>query len=251
LGKIIEFINDHYGFPLHVDSSEQFQWYKNNSEDITFEYFQHYNHCTIEEIPNVRFCYNADQFVDYSSIDYTSLGVLVKKYFSVSEKIKSLITDMEIKYKLDYNNICLLFYRGNDKNREISVAGYDEYLHYANLVKSKNANVMFLLQSDETEFLEFMLSNLPICIVFNDEIRHIRKCDSTVDYVFREQNEVFSKYYLAITVIMSKCKYIICGSGNCSLWIMLYRGNINNVCQHISSNYANANQENTWLNRIC
>lgn len=68
-------------------------------------------------------------------------------------------------------------------------------------------------------------------IIFNDEIRHINKCNNTVDKIMKDKNNEFSKYYLAITIIMSKCKYIICGSGNCLLWIMLYRNNSNNICQ--------------------
>ena len=48
----------------------------------------------------------------------------------------------------------------------------------------------------------------------------------------KKQNNIYSKYYLAITIIMAKCKYIVCGSGNCSIWIMFYRGNNNNVCQY-------------------
>ncbi len=72
---------------------------------------------------------------------------------------------------------------------------------------------------------------------FKDERRHMNKCNSTVDIVFKEKNNEFSKYYLAITIIMSKCKYIICGSGNCSAWIMLYRGNSKNVYQSMGDRW--------------
>ena len=50
-------------------------------------------------------------------------------------------------------------------------------------------------------------------------------------------NHTFSRYFLAIIIIMSKCKYIICGSGNCSLWIILYRGNVKNVWQHLKDKW--------------
>ena len=73
---------------------------------------------------------------------------------------------------------------------------------------------------------------------FKDEIRHIKKCDDTVDIVMKEMNEEFSKKFLAITLIMSKCKYIVCGSGNCSQWIIFYRGNVVNVYQQL---------KNTWI----
>lgn len=65
----------------------------------------------------------------------------------------------------------------------------------------------------------------------------MKKCNDTVDKVMKDTNKIFSKYYLAITIIMSKCKYIICGTGNCSKWIMLYRGNFNNVCQNLISGW--------------
>lgn len=74
-----------------------------------------------------------------------------------------------------------------------------------------------------------------------DEIRHMNRCGSTVDFVLRDEIDKFSKLYLAITIIMSKCKYIICGTGNCSIWIMLYRGNSMNVCQ---------NSNGMWIKNI-
>lgn len=56
----------------------------------------------------------------------------------------------------------------------------------------------------------------------------------------KDKNYEFSKYYLAITIIMSKCKYIICGSGNCSIWIMFYRENNKNVCQYRKGKWHNS-----------
>ena len=57
--------------------------------------------------------------------------------------------------------------------------------------------------------------------------------------VFYNQNNEFSKYYLAITMIMSECKYVVCGSsGNCSIWIMFYRGNADNVYQFLEDKFV-------------
>jgi hypothetical protein len=70
-------------------------------------------------------------------------------------------------------------------------------------------------------------------------IRHMKKnVKSTVDWDMNHNNCHFSKLYLAITIIMSKCKYIICGSGNCSIWIMLFRGHAKDVYQ---------NRDGKWL----
>jgi len=67
----------------------------------------------------------------------------------------------------------------------------------------------------------------------------MNKQSSSVDHVFSDKNHQFSKYYLAITNIMSKCKYVICGSsGNCSIWIALYRENADNIIQYMKGTWG-------------
>ncbi len=181
------------------------------------------------------------QFINYSNLDYKSIIPLIKKYFSPSVEINEIINNIEKKYNLIYENICVLFYRGNDKNRETKKCSYDEYLIYVNQLLEKNPNLMFLVQSDETEFIEFITNKFPNnSFYFNDEIRHMKKCNNTVDIKMKSQIYEFSKKYLAITIIMSRCKYIICGSGNCDIWIMFYRGNNKNVIQNLNGAWYNS-----------
>lgn len=150
---------------------------------------------------------------------------------------------MEEKYELVYDNIAVLFYRGNDKNRETKICGYDEYVHYGNELLKRNPDLRFLIQSDETEFIELMTATFPNSFYFKDEIRHMQKCNDTVDLRMRSLNSEFSKKYLAITVIMSKCAYIVCGSGNCSIWVMFYRGHSDNVLQNLSGQWHLDNKQ--------
>ena len=239
---IVEYINSNKRLPDIVDSSEQFGQYKNDkNKDVTFDYFEHY-----ENVPHVNIIhpinYHWDhQFINYANLDYKCITPLIKKYFSPSAKINEIINNIEKKYDLLYENICVLFYRGNDKNRETTICSYDEYLIYANELLKQNEKLVFLVQSDETEFIEFMTNKFPNnSFYFKDEIRHMKKCDSTVDMKMKSQNYEFSKKYLAITIIMSKCKYIICGSGNCSEWIMFYRENNNNVIQNLNGTWYNS-----------
>jgi len=110
------------------------------------------------------------------------------------------------------------------------------------MILEKNQDIVFLIQSDETEFIEFILKTYPNnSFYFKDEIRHMNNCDRTVDHIMKDNIDLFSKYYLAITIIMSKCKFIICGSGNCSIWISFYRENCKNI-------YQNLNKE--WISHI-
>jgi hypothetical protein len=246
LEDIVKYIHDNnLKFPDFVDSSLQFNWYKENNkyEDITFNYFEHYDN--INGIINLESRVNSNdiaiasyQFYVYQLFDFDSIKPVIKKYFSPSKNILNIIQNMEKKYNIDYNNICVLFYRGNDKNRETLICDYSEYLIYANKILEINPNILFLIQSDETEFINFISERFPNnSFYFNDEIRHVPKCNSTVDLIMRDKSHIFSKYYLAITIIMSKCKYIICGSGNCSFWIILYRGNNKNIIQNLNNKW--------------
>ena len=128
----------------------------------------------------------------------------------------------------------MLFYRGNDKSTEVQLCTYDDVIAQARTIYAANSSIRFLVQSDETEFIERMLSEFSSnAFCFRDEIRHISKNPKTsVEHHFKLNNLEFSKNFLAVTIIMSKCKYIIFGTGNCSLWTVLYRKNNRNIIQY-------------------
>lgn len=58
----------------------------------------------------------------------------------------------------------------------------------------------------------------------------------------KKKNENYYQmfYFLSTVVIISKCKYIICSSGNCSIWMMLYRGNGKNIIQYLNGTWFNS-----------
>ena len=223
-----------YMFPKDVDSSTLWIWYKTNlNTDITFHYFEHYNNVN-ETLINKQINYKeSHQYLNYKDLSYSKICPVVRKYFSPSKEIKTIISTITEKYKVNYDNTCVLFYRGNDKNRETEICSYEEYTRYSEEVLQKNPNVQFLIQSDETQFIEYMRERYPNnSFYFKDEIRHIKKCNSTVDRLMKKTNYEFSKRFLAITIIMSKCNTIVCGTGNCSIWIMLYRESAKNLYQN-------------------
>jgi len=246
--RLVAITNFHRQFnklPISVDSSTQFEWYKNDTNknfNITFDYFENYDNIDIN-IPNNNCYFSTDlrsqpQFTDYSKLNFEYINHFMKKYFTPSKEINNIIANIEAKYNIDYDNICTLFYRGNDKNTETYICPYVEYIKYAGILRDKNPNIKFLIQSDETEFIELFTQLFPNnSFYFKDDIRHMNKCNDTVDKKFASTNYEFSKKYLAITVIMSKCKYIICGSGNCSKWIVLYRNNIKGVYQNLNNKW--------------
>ena len=146
LHEIIHFINRHKQFPLLVDSSKQFEWYKiNKTDDITYDYFEHYDKTEPMQLPiNIKIYFNfwTYQFVDYNKIIFNSVCPIVRKYFSPSKEIINIIKNIEDKYKINYENLCVLFYRGNDKNRETKICGY----HIVQHVVKRIVNQLVLLE---------------------------------------------------------------------------------------------------------
>lgn len=243
LDNIIHFYNNNKCLPVEIDAIDVFNWYKKDKDDgdIRCEYFEDCNSIKIDisytVLKNVSYRHDY-QFVNYKSLDYKKITPFINKYFNPNENIKNIVTNIEKKYNiLEYDNICVLFYRGNDKCTEIKLCSYEEYIEKAKQIQEKNKNIIFLIQSDETDFIEKMITIFPNSFYFKDEIRHIkshRGRGGQVDIIYKEQNNIYSKYYLSITIIMSKCKYIVCNSGNCSIWIALYRGNSDNIIQNVA-----------------
>ena len=85
LTNIVDYINSNSKIPDSIDSSKQFSWYKrNNDEDITYEYFEHYDN--ICQIINYGINYHWEhQFINYNNLDFTNIIPVVKKYFSPSK----------------------------------------------------------------------------------------------------------------------------------------------------------------------
>lgn len=232
LCDITTYIDKYKKLPEFVDSSNQFALYKDmpdkRGEDVTYDYFEHYNNIDLNfKYSKALKLHHSIQFANYQSINYELLRPIVKKYFSLSSQIKEELAIL--RKDVDFQKTCVLLYRGNDKITEAPLCKYEDFLFYANQVLDRDSDIKFLLQSDESEFFDFFTSHFPHnSFYFKDKIRHMPKTLSSVDLQIGN-NYIYSKYYLAITYLMSQCKYIICQSGNTSLWVALYRGHASGI----------------------
>ena len=236
LHYLIEYYNFFKKIPVIYDCKGFYTMYKKDdriNDEITFDYFKHYN-----DVNDIKIEYKGTidykehyQYKKFHKLEYEKLKPFIHKFFCPNDEILKIRKTFEDKYKINYDDICVLFYRGNDKATETPLPSFDEYLEEAKKILKKeknNPNFKFLIQSDETNFINEMKENFPNHIIFNDEIRQMPKTNTTVDIVFKEKNYEYSKLYLGIMLIMSKCKYIISGCGNNPLWIYFFRGHLNN-----------------------
>lgn len=249
LESIIRYYQEHHHrLPTSVDSSRQFEWYKpfsNMDGDVTFEYFRHYNetihnnhnnNVSSMDFPTASFAHDhEDQFMDYRNVPYHHIRPFIETYFALAPGILELVSMIRTKYHLRPHEVCAVFYRGNDKAGETTLCSHDDMFAQVRPLVEAHPSCRILLQSDETEFLQQGIATFPNhAFFFRDEIRHIyRNRHATVDSLSRDMNVSFSKYFLAIVYIMAQCRWIVCTSGNCSLFTMYYRGHAQNVRQYL------------------
>jgi hypothetical protein len=218
--------------PSTVDSSESFGWYKQNTnDDITFTYFRHYD-LIQNEVPITYIEQRDRQYDGYKDLEYTIITPYIEKYFSPTDTVVRLVETIQSDYTIDYANTCVLFHRGNDKVTEVDICTYDDMIEKANEVQALHPGIRFLIQSDETEFIDEMTRVFPNSVWFDKDIRHMNRKLGSLDLLNRDNIHLYSLKFLAITIIMSKCKYVVCGTGNCSLWIAYYRGNSEGMYQY-------------------
>jgi hypothetical protein len=236
LFNIIRFYNNYKNLPKNVDRSSQYSFYKKDVTDLSSLYYKNNDMNIICDkyidivVPDDG---SSPQFSDYRTVCINDIKPFIDKYFQISDYVTNIVNDFESKYNLDYKNLCSVLYRGNDKSMETKLASHEEFLEKCADIKSKNPNLKFLVQTDETEFLDKFLEIYDDSIYFQ-EIPRINKSNTAVHYVIdRNSLPSFGANFLAATICVSKCEHLITHSGNCGLWAVLYRGNMENVHQYL------------------
>jgi hypothetical protein len=230
LRSIIDFYNLNKCLP-EVDSSRQWSNYKDDPSysDITHLLFKTKE--TELNSDNVVFSYDEieDQFSDYNLLNFNDINFFIDKYFSPSDDIINNSKFFIDKYNINTDKIISVLFRGNDKSFEIHLPSYSQFLSKIEELKSKNPEYKLLVQTDENEFCDFILSKYSDSIVIN-ELKRINRCDTSIQFV-TPIGERFNlaKNFLSVMNIISKSPYLITNKGNVGMWSCLFRGNINNV----------------------
>jgi len=238
LQNLVTFFNEQQRFPRadELDFRENLTWYKPEGSEhrsVFHDFFKQPSGTFIRDGPPIQF-HNDDQYKVFPTLPLADLIPIVREYYTPTDEIQMIEHMIEREFNMtDYENICCLFYRGNDKVTETSLSSYDEYITIGKQLQQENPNIRFLVQSDETEFIETMTRTFERTIVFNGHMRHIpRHGGCQVDKMMTpSMNYNFIKHYIAITSIMAKCKHVVTQSGNCGMWIVMMRGSADGVYQ--------------------
>ena len=234
LHYIIEYFNTNKVLPEIIDSSEMFYLYKPLSlirEDVSYHFFNIPNSNAIEYSNDILYNWNY-QFNEYKYLDIKSIIPFIKNYFSPTDEILEIKQYLLKKYNLDYNEICAVYYRGSDKYKETELDNYESYINQMKKISVK----IYLIQSDDQKFIDIVIKNFTNIIIIEENPTTYLNIGIHDQYTTNE-NYIMIKYLFATLLIMSKCKYFICSTSNCSLWTILYRENTYNVFQNLNKKW--------------
>lgn len=236
LQNIVDRFNQTTVFPkkLVVSTFSQYQVGvpKKDSHSLFFQNL--YNRSLISPTP-LKFS-NGYQYRNYQEIDFRGLRSVIKAYFTPLPVVEELEKRLSDQYRLNVNQLISVYYRGNDKAGETEIASHEEFIEKTKEVLSGYPDYQILVQTDELEFREKFVSVFPKAIVIEE--MPVIPSKTTPGHTVLNSLEPkvridFAYIHLAVTRIMAKSKIVITHSGNCGLWVLLYRGNSDGVFQYL------------------
>lgn len=238
LRELLTYYNNQRGLPNFLDRSYQYYFYKTDTSiDVSKIIFRENRNFDIPYIKDIHITSEdrEDQFSDYKKINFDDIIPFVEKYFTPSDFVEDRVSTFKKDYDIDYENTCGVFYRGNDKSTETSIADYESFIKKSKRVLEQFPEIKFLVQTDENEFLEEFKSNFSNNTKCINEIDRMDKQIGCVFYgVPGDRKFQHGVDYFSAVLIQSRCKHLITHSGNGGMWAILYRGHANNVYQNLN-----------------
>ena len=238
LWRITQYINIHKKLPKIVDTSKSYNKYKPEKSDVTFNFFEHYDKIKNNIIIDSKINYHHHhQFSDYTKLNYLNkLKPIIEKYFTPSKKVNTTVEQLVKKYNIDYENTIAVYYRGTDKYKETKIAPFESFYNKIKEITEINPELKILIQTDTTQFIDYIKEKKMDSIIIEENTTSSSK-KGIHNEKSSEQNYNDMFNLLSTFIIISKCKYFVCSSGNCSIWMVLYRGNANNVYQYCNNRW--------------
>lgn len=233
LDQIVAHYNRSHSLPKVVDSSEQFLFYKvNPKDDVTFVYFEDYDKMDVQ-IPwqrSVNYGHRK-QFDNYKRLDYQGIIPFIHKYFTPTQEIHDIKAQLISKYNIVPEDTVAVYFRGTDKHIETKLGNFKSYSEKLDQVLLTNPDSQILVQTDSQQFLDQMKNKYNNIICFSENRT------SNTNAGIHHENSTFSNHHdiktlFATFLIFAKCKNILCGISNCSIWTMFYRENADGVHQY-------------------
>jgi hypothetical protein len=259
LMNIINFFNKNKKLPKQIITDKMFHIYKSHSQqdiyNLVFDNNDNYNNISYKK--EIRFNEEGyeNQFSDYKLLNLSDIQPFFQKYFMPNRIILDNVDMLLNKYNINiHDDICGVFFRGNDKIKETQKPPYNEFIEKAKQLKESNSNIKFIIQTDELEFLNSFLVQFPDTIFFEEIPAISNTYNTNISRILH--NDIKTRHvidFVSIIYIFSKFKYLITTSGNCEIFITFYRNNTENLFQYLKKNkyiHGGLNKDYNEVNNV-
>ena len=173
---------------------------------------------------------NRKQFDLY---DFEYYNPIVKRFFSPSDVVLERKNALMSKYEIDPNETIAVLYRGTDKYTEVRLASPEAYLQAVQQVMQQTGPKKVLVQTDQTQVLNFFKQELGDMVVHFEETPSTTGRDSMIATMEKDKGDMtdWMQWFDAALRVVADCSVVVNHTGNCGLWMNLYRGSTVNVFQ--------------------
>ena len=170
----------------------------------------------------------------YALIKLDTLSAFVEKWFSPSECVLKKLQRNYSKYNFEPEKTIGVFYRGTDKESEVTVASIKKYLEFSRWLLERHPKFRILIQTDQRQARDLFVHEFKSKCFFLEEMP---VTDGGIGLHYLPQSALdldrieFGKRVLAAANMLARCKILLNCTGNMALWSALYRGSALNMFQ--------------------
>lgn len=170
----------------------------------------------------------------YALSGLEKLSPFIQHWFTPSSEVQILSKLFESKYHLVSNKTIAVVYRGTDKHTEVQLSSVHNYIKLTRQLLAKYSDHRVLIQTDQLQVRDLFLSEFgERCFSFQE--MPVSAGNSAVHSLSEVELGMskleFSKTFLAVSLLLSKCHLLVNHTGNTGLWLCLYRGSTKNMYQ--------------------
>jgi hypothetical protein len=169
----------------------------------------------------------------YGLYDFDYYNQIVNKFFNPSDLVLERKKYLLEKYNINPKETISVLYRGTDKYTEVRLSHPSAYLNAVKQLLEVTQFKTVLVQTDQYQVLDYFKSELGNIVVSFEETPTTSGQDAMNTVLENEGKDTMDwmQWFDAALRCVSDCSCVVNHTGNCALWMNLYRGNIQNVFQ--------------------
>jgi len=217
--------------PDKIDYSMGFKRFKSDPERDIFPDFYRIN--PDQEVTPKNIILPDENRKQFEIYDFEYYNQVVKRFFNPSGVVTDKWQMLTEKYDIDPEKTVSVLYRGTDKGTEVRLASPEAYLDVVKQILDQTPANRVLVQTDQTQVLDYFKSELGNIVVSFSETPSTSGKDAMNTVMENEGKDTMDwmQWFDAALRCVAECAYVVNHTGNCGLWMNLYRGNVDNVFQ--------------------